>query len=69
MTANSDIESVSALKPNYLRGGGLGKYYGAMPKSKGFAFILDDNTERLWLVKVRPRMTWHGGATASAFMH
>ncbi len=66
MTAQTDIKSVSALRPSYLNQD-LDKFYADMPRAKGYAIILDDNSEKLWLVKIRPRVTWDGGKTASAF--
>jgi uncharacterized protein len=66
MTAQEDIEAVSQLRPSYLQGN-FDKYYQEMPKAKGYALVLDDNTERLWLIKVRQRYSWDGGKTASAF--
>jgi hypothetical protein len=66
MTAQSDINAVSQLRPSYLHQD-FDKYYQEMPRSKGFALVLDDNTEKLWMIKVRPRLSWDGGVTASAF--
>ena len=66
MTAREDIEAVSQLRPAYLHQD-FDKYYQEMPRSKGYALILDDQTEKLWLMKVRPRFSWDGGVTASAF--
>jgi uncharacterized protein len=66
MTSQPDIEAVSQLRPSYLHQN-FDKYYQEMPKAKGFALILDDNTEKLWMVKIRPRFSWDGGTTASAF--
>jgi len=66
MTAQEDIEAVSMLRPSYLHQN-FDKYYQEMPKAKGYAIVLDDNTEKLWLVKIRPRMSWDAGVTASAF--
>lgn len=66
MTSQPDIEAVSALRPSYMHQN-FDKYYQEMPRSKGFALILDDNTENLWMVKIRPRFSWDGGLTASAF--
>ena len=37
-----------------------------LPKVKGAAIILDDNSERIYSIKVRPKMSWHGGDTPSA---
>jgi DNA helicase HerA-like ATPase len=66
MTAQPDIAAVSQLRPSYLHKN-MDKYYGEMPRAKGFALILDDMTERMWLVKIRPRFSWDGGKTATAF--
>ena len=66
MTAKPDIEAVSALRPSYMHQD-FDRYYQEMPREKGFAIILDDNTEKLWLVKIRPRFSWDGGVTASVF--
>jgi DNA helicase HerA-like ATPase len=66
MTAQQDIAAVAELKPSYLHEG-IDKLYADMPKSKGFALILDDNTEKIWLAKIRPRFSWDGGVTATAF--
>ncbi len=66
MTAQEDIEAVSQLRPSYLHQN-FDKYYQEMPRAKGFALILDDETEKLWLVKTRPRFSWDAGVTASAF--
>ncbi len=66
MTAKPDIDAVSALRPSYLHED-MDKYFARMPRAKGYALILDDNSEKLWLVKIRPRVTWDAGKTASAF--
>ncbi|MDD4983567.1 MAG: ATP-binding protein [Candidatus ainarchaeum sp.] len=66
MTAKPDIDAVAALRPSYLYED-MDKYFGRMPRAKGYALILDDNSEKLWLVKIRPRTTWDAGKTASAF--
>lgn len=66
MTAQSDIAAVSELRPTYLHSD-FDKLYQEMPRGKGYALILDDNTEKLWLVKIRPRFSWDGGVTATAF--
>jgi len=66
MTAQPDIEAVAQLRPSYLHQN-FDKYYQEMPRSKGYALILDDQTEKLWLMKVRPRFSWDAGVTASAF--
>ena len=66
LTAGPDIEAVGILRPSYIYQD-LAKYYEDMPKGKGYALVLDDNTEKLWLIKVRPRFSWDAGVTATAF--
>ena len=66
MTAREDIEAVSQLRPSYLHQD-FDKYYQEMPRSKGYALLLDDQTEKLWMIKVRPRFSWDGGVTATVF--
>ena len=66
LTAGPDIQAVGMLRPSYLYQG-LEKYYAEMPRGKGFALVLDDNSEKLWMIKVRPRFSWDAGVTANAF--
>jgi len=33
---------------------------------KGAAIVLDDNSERIYPIQVRPRYSWHGGSSPSA---
>jgi len=66
LTSQPDIEAVSQLRPSYMHQA-FDRYFEEMPRSTGFALILDDNTENLWMVKMRPRMSWDGGVTATAF--
>jgi hypothetical protein len=42
------------------------KYINELPRQKGTAIILDDNSERIYKIKVRPRQSWHGGRTPTA---
>ncbi|MFH0954821.1 MAG: LAGLIDADG family homing endonuclease [Candidatus Micrarchaeota archaeon] len=66
MTSQVDIQAVSTLRPTYMTQS-LDKLYAEMPRGKGFALIIDDNTEKIWNVRIRPRFSWDGGVTATAF--
>lgn len=66
MTAQNDIAAVALLRPSYLHQD-FDKYYEEMPRARGYALILDDNSEKLWMVKIRPRLSWDAGVTATAF--
>ena len=37
-----------------------------LPSLKGSAIILDDNSERIYPMRMRPRFTWHGGQAPTA---
>ncbi len=67
MTAQDDINAVSAIRPSYLNLP-IDKFYAQMPKSQGYAILLDDNSEKMMLIKIRPRLTWDGGKTANVFI-
>ncbi|MDD2531470.1 MAG: ATP-binding protein [Candidatus ainarchaeum sp.] len=67
MTSQPDIAAVGALRPTYMSTD-LNKLYAEMPRQKGFALVIDDNTEKVWMIKVRPRFSWDSSVTASAFL-
>jgi len=67
MTSQPDIAAVGALRPTYMHSD-LDKLYSEMPRQKGFALVIDDNTERVWMIKTRPRFSWDSSVTASAFL-
>jgi len=60
ITAKLDIDALGALMQSYLRGS-LDKYLDDLPRVPGAAIILDDTNEKMYPMRVRPRMTWHGG--------
>jgi len=66
MTAQEDIQAVSSIRPSYLNVP-MDKYYAQMPKEQGYAIMIDDNSEKVMLLKIRPRITWDGGKTANVF--
>jgi hypothetical protein len=65
ITAKIDTDALGALMQSYLRGG-LDKFLDDLPRVKGAAIVLDDNNERMYPMRVRPRFTWHGGSAPSA---
>jgi hypothetical protein len=60
ITAKIDIDALGLLMQSYMRKG-LDFYLDNLPREKGAAIILDDNNERMFPMRVRPRFTWHGG--------
>lgn len=60
ITARKDIEALNSMMQTYS-GGDIMKYLNNLPKLVGSAIVLDDNSERMYPIRVRPRFTWHGG--------
>ena len=62
ITAKIDIDALGMLMQSYMREG-LDKYVNELPKSDGAAIVFDDMNERLYPLRVRPRISWHGGSS------
>jgi len=60
VTSKPDLESLNYIMQSYILEG-IKKNMDDLPTLKGSAIILDDNSERLYSAKIRPRFTWHGG--------
>lgn len=60
VTAKLDVEALNDITQSYLYSSISDKLNG-LPRLKGSAIILDDNSERIYPMRVRPRFTWHGG--------
>ncbi|MFB6203400.1 MAG: ATP-binding protein [Candidatus Nanohaloarchaea archaeon] len=66
LTARQDIEALGGIMQTYMRYD-LKHYIDSLPDRPGTALILDDNSERVYPVQVRPRRSWHAGGTPDAF--
>ncbi|HTZ41810.1 MAG TPA: ATP-binding protein [Candidatus Omnitrophota bacterium] len=60
VTSKPDLEALGYIMQTYLSDS-IKKYMNDLPSLKGSAIILDDNSERIYPMKIRPRFTWHGG--------
>lgn len=65
ITAKIDVEALNAVTQSYMSSSITDKLNG-LPKLKGAAIILDDSSERIYPMRVRPRFTWHGGEAPTA---
>lgn len=65
ITAKLDVDALGALMQSYMREG-LVQQLDNLPGDKGSAIVFDDTNERMYPMKVRPRLTWHGGSAPSA---
>ncbi|MEM7815030.1 MAG: hypothetical protein QXF55_01665, partial [Candidatus Aenigmatarchaeota archaeon] len=68
LTAKPDIDALKRIMQTYLLFP-IEKYMNDLPKLKGVAIILDDNSERLYSIRMRPRQSWHAGASPVALSH
>jgi len=60
VTAQPDITALNNIMQTYLLDS-IKKHLDELPNLKGSAIILDDNSERIYPIRIRPRFTWHGG--------
>ncbi len=65
VTALSDIKALNEIMQSYLLAD-IKKYMDDLPALKGSAIILDDNSERIYPCRMRPKLTWHGGEAPTA---
>ncbi|MCK9596820.1 DUF87 domain-containing protein [Candidatus Pacearchaeota archaeon] len=65
VTSQPDIDALNYIMQSYLLQG-ISGYMNDLPPLKGSAIVLDDNSERIYPIRVRPRFTWHGGEAPTA---
>ncbi len=65
LTGKADVDALKAIMQTYMLYD-IGKYISELPKLKGVAIILDDNSERLYKIRMRPRQSWHAGSSPIA---
>ncbi|MGM5482444.1 MAG: ATP-binding protein [Nanobdellota archaeon] len=66
ITTKIDIDALSMLMQSYMRDN-LNAMFDNLPRMKGSALVFDDTNERMFPVQVRPRFTWHGGESPTAY--
>jgi uncharacterized protein len=65
ITAKVDTDALGSLMQSYMREG-LVQQLDDLSRDKGSAIIFDDNNEKMYPIKLRPRYTWHGGEDPNA---
>ena len=65
VTSQQDLTALNYIMQSYLLEN-IKKYMDELPDLKGSAIVLDDNSERIYPIKIRPRFTWHGGEAPTA---
>jgi len=65
VTSKPDVEALNYIMQSYVLES-IKKQMDDLPSLKGSAIILDDNSERIYPMRIRPRFTWHGGEAPTA---
>src|SRR3989338_2665221 len=65
LTSKADIDALRSIMQTYMIED-IQDYLNALPRTKGSALVLDDNSERLYGIQVRPRISWHAGGSPAA---
>jgi len=63
LTSKADLDALSAVMQTYLKED-IWRSIEALPRWLGSCIILDDNSERIYQVQIRPRLSWHAGEAA-----
>lgn len=65
VTAKPDVDALNFIMQSYLFSD-IKTQLDNLPRLKGSGIILDDNSEKIYSMRVRPRFTWHGGEAPTA---
>jgi hypothetical protein len=65
LTARADLQALRGImQTNMLED--IEQYINSLPRQKGTAIVLDDNSERIYTMQARPRKSWHAGGSPIA---
>lgn len=65
VTSEADLDALEFIMQSYVTKG-IKQLMNELPHLKGSAIVLDDNSERIYPVRMHPRFTWHGGEAPTA---
>ncbi|MDM7918532.1 MAG: DUF87 domain-containing protein [Methanosarcina sp.] len=65
LTSSDDILALETSRPLYMQES-LRAYLKKMGSERGAALIVDDHSESVHMIRIRPRRSWHGGGEPSA---
>ncbi len=65
VTSAQDLKALNNIMQSYILED-IQTQMNNLPTLKGSAIILDDNSERIYSMRIRPRFTWHGGEAPTA---
>jgi hypothetical protein len=65
LTSEADMKALRGIMQTYAMKD-IEEYMAALPRKKGVALVLDDNSERIYTIQIRPRLSWHAGGSPMA---
>lgn len=65
LTSEADLKALRSIMQTYVLKD-IQELINALPRQKGSAIILDDNSERIYTVQIKPRLSWHAGGSPVA---
>lgn len=65
LTSEADLKALRSIMQTYVLKD-IQELINTLPRQKGSAIILDDNSERIYTVQVKPRLSWHAGGSPVA---
>ncbi len=65
ITTKIDVDALAMLAQSYLRTS-IDREIQMLPPEPGSALLMDDQNERIYMICIRPRFSWHGGEAPTA---
>ena len=65
LTSEADLKALRGIMQTYMLDD-IQTYINSLPRQKGTAIVLDDNSERIYTMQARPRKSWHAGGSPTA---
>ncbi len=65
LTSEADINALQAVMQTYALDD-IKTLINNLPRRKGAAVLFDDNSERIYAIQIRPRISWHAGGSPRA---
>lgn len=65
LTLEADLKALQSIMQTYILED-IKTLINSLPRQKGAAVILDDNSERIYAMQMRPRLSWHAGGSPKA---
>ncbi len=60
LTAQEDIDALGLIRPTYMHGQ-ISESIKKIGSEKGVGLLVDDTSETVHVIQLRPRVSWHGG--------